>query len=145
MWIFSTKGFVSIVEPNDRDFKDFGSTIEKKFTKQDRQASTIARPSTYLLVRARFDVDLNPFRGGDDLMMLDPGADYPYRVLAKRTDVESVMSKLISEIHYRNFKDACKRRERAVKREESENWLDALSQVWNYMWRAAAKFRPGCR
>jgi hypothetical protein len=84
MWIFTGKGFFSIVEHN-------------------------ARPDD-LLVRARAEEDINQFldmlRGCPEDYQYEatPDADYGYRLVAPKREVAEIIGKLTADIDYTNFK-----------------------------------------
>ena len=82
MWIFATKGFVSIV--------DGGPDL--------------------LVARARFKGDLEKlFPAADGAVQCTPRRDYRYRVTMSREYAATVVANLLRDIDYPNFKDACPR------------------------------------
>ena len=87
MWVFTTKGFFSIVE-------------HKKDTNR-------------VVIRARIRKDIEKvktlfeklgLKASDILESLD--SDYRYRIFANRIDWASVMIQLITDMGYKNFKNA---------------------------------------
>lgn len=80
MWIFTNKGYVSVVEDFD-----------------NREV---------LLVRARKLDHLVGFIGSDERVFLDESADYPYRVFVERGDFEEALVARAKEINYPNFKNS---------------------------------------
>lgn len=83
MWLFTTRGFYSVVEKPS-----------------DKEADT-------LTVRARSRQDLANL---SDLIEATPyridNSDYPWRITVDRKEWNAVMVKLTEEIQYDNFKDA---------------------------------------
>lgn len=87
MWVFTTKGFFSVVEhKNDPNL---------------------------VVIRARVRKDVDSIKmlfeelglkASDILESLD--SDYRYRIFANRIDWASLMTKLISDMDYTNFKNA---------------------------------------
>lgn len=139
MWIFSTEGFLSIVEPTDRDFKDCLAT--RNVPMKDRKPSTAKTKSKYLLVRARFHADLKPFNGLAEYSFISQHTDYPFRAFVERTLVKRVVADMLSDLNYRNFKNACKKREEERPRKETAAWIRALGRVWSVLFEAADPFR----
>ena len=83
MWIFTTTGYFSVVEHYDD-------------------------PNT-LLIRSRVGEDLERLRARFPLvseMEHTPDADYSYRATVKRSDFANMISRLVLEIDYPNFKNA---------------------------------------
>ena len=80
MWIFTTNGFISIVEHRDEP---------------DR-----------LLVRARTPRPLEELWPNHEIITLED-ADYRFRILAQRESVLDVVSDLVLSIDYDNFKNEC--------------------------------------
>ena len=78
MWIFTSKGFLSIVED--------------KWCKKD------------LVVRSRFCGHLEKIFGRKIKVKIMEGSDYEYRTTLPREEVQRVIAKLASNIHYTNFK-----------------------------------------
>ena len=87
MWIYTTKGFFSVVEH-----------------KEDPER---------IMLRARVKVDIQNIKKiFDDLgleatdILENVGSDYKYRIFANRMDWVSVMNRLMIDMNYTNFKDA---------------------------------------
>jgi len=78
MWIFTTRGFYSIV-----------------------QAPVPGR----MLVRARFEGDIEALLPGAEVSVT-PERDYMYRTIVTPEDVIAALSKVTLDIDYPNFKDA---------------------------------------
>lgn len=81
MWIFSRRGFYSVVEAAD--------------------------PGS-IQIRARDREHLESLQLGAEIVHL-AGADYPYRVIVPKGVAVDVISALAQEIDYRNFKDTLDR------------------------------------
>ncbi len=85
MWLLTPIGFFSIVQKSD-----------------DATANT-------LTIRARAKGDLDALRlhylPSLGPVIANAGTDYRYRAQAPRTDIAQVMSKLITDIRYDNFKN----------------------------------------
>lgn len=79
MWIFMTKGFLSII--------------------QDK-----ADPNT-MVVRARHKDDLCEVFGEDVEVIADAGTDYKFRARIPRERVAEVIAAKVAAIDYTNFKD----------------------------------------
>lgn len=77
MWIFTRDGFLSIVQHNDKP--------------------------DILIVRSRFKGHIERIFGV--LTDKDTGTDYEYRAEISRAEVSGVMSDLIRDIDYGNFKN----------------------------------------
>ena len=86
MWIFSNKGFLSIVQ--DRNNKK------------------------NLLVRARFAGDIEAIFGEDVKVKETRDADYRFRASIVRGYVVTIMAGLVKLIDYPNFKDSVRHRDR---------------------------------
>lgn len=81
MWLFSTKGFASVVEKDDNP--------------------------AILLCRSRFKGDLERmFPEAKGKVQTTPNKDYLYRVELPGTVVAAAISKLVDAIDYPNFKNA---------------------------------------
>ena len=124
MWIHSEKGFLSIVE-------------------------FIGSPDN-LLVRARYDGDIERIFGEDTYVMAGAGSDYEFRAVVPREQVSAVIHRMVDEISYPNFKD---RMENVHRRQHSDylgsihpaikpstDMVDvkqgALHRVWEVMFQA---------
>jgi len=92
MWIFTNKGFISVVQSPKEDL---------------------------LVVRSRSKEHLrNLF--GDSIISSTPERDYQYRTLIERNHFQEEMKKHFDEITYHNFKDSVK--EKVYKEACSEIW-----------------------
>lgn len=83
MWLFSGKGFISVVE-----------------NRQDRSRKT-------LLVRSRFREDLEQFvemLDSSPVIQETPERDYLYRIVVPREDLAAVVQRIVTSIDYGNFK-----------------------------------------
>lgn len=88
MWLFSTAGFVSIVE-----------------YKPD---------PTRLLVRARHADDIPALFGVGVTVEVNPTADYRFRSVISRERVAEVIAAKVADIHYPNFKNTLNDHRRAA-------------------------------
>jgi hypothetical protein len=79
MWLFTDKGFLSIIQ----DFRD---------------------PDT-LIVRSRFPDHIGHFFPDAEIVKT-PGRDYLYRALLPRQEVAAALKKYTEEMDYTNFKDS---------------------------------------
>jgi hypothetical protein len=81
MWIFTTRGFYSIVQSDKPD---------------------------HMLVRSRFRGDIeNLFPDIEDAeVVVTPERDYLYRAVVHRDTVQIALANLVPDIDYPNFKDA---------------------------------------
>ena len=79
MWIFTQKGFLSVVAHN---------------TKPD-----------ILIVRSRFKGHIEKIFGAVGVLE-DCGSDYRYRVELSQREVSKTIAKMVSEIKYDNFKNS---------------------------------------
>lgn len=118
MWLFTQRGFYSIVE--------------------DRQ-----KPGN-LLVRSRHKKDLENFINlltvqGKPLFGIreTPAADYPYRISVPREMAAHAISQLAREIDYGNFKD------KIHKTPGQFNKNRAYMEIWTAMRRAQMNFPSG--
>jgi len=113
MWIFSKRGFYSIVEDK---------LLPNKWQ-----------------VRARTRVDLENLINANNLqvkLIETPHADYRFRIVVDATQFVSIMSGFAKDVTYTNFKDAVKH----VKGQQDK--LDILHQIWVLMWKLQAKLHP---
>lgn len=111
MWIFSTKGFFSVVENKD-----------------DRNR---------VIIRARLRKDIDDLKYIFDSLKLrttkiaiNSRSDYHYRFTADRMDWITVMIRLMVGIHYTNFKDAVFDTESGEMKEKRQ---DAYLKIWAIM------------
>ena len=107
MWIFTNKGFLSIVE--DRDDPE------------------------RLLVRARYEGDIERHFGGEVEVLELEGADYRFRAFLPREEVRTVIDRELSSLDYGNFKNSFDRDNVSLSRAAREERHDALFQVWSTM------------
>jgi len=97
MWIFTTHGLLSIVEhPTEKD-------------------TLVVRARAAEHITATFPKTVPTYT---------PLRDYRYRILLRKQDVATVISKLIKEIDYGNFKDAA---DKDLKVVYSRIWAEGLS------------------
>lgn len=84
MWIFSTKGFISVVKNRDA-----------------------VGPSDALLVRARVREDLEDFASFANVTVetAPPTNDYPFRALASKEGVARYLAARVEDINFDSFKD----------------------------------------
>jgi len=111
MWIFTTKGFFSVVQQEN-----------------DPQQ---------VLIRARLKKDIQNMKRLFNALGLKPGgiivnarSDYKYRFSADRTDWILVMTRLMLDMRYTNFKDAAYK---ADSREIKDNRHEAYFRIWTAM------------
>jgi hypothetical protein len=111
MWIYSTKGFFSIVQ--NRDNPD------------------------QVIIRARLKKDIDDLKRVFDSLKLrttkiaeNSRADYRYRFTADRMDWITVMIRLMVDLHYTNFKDEVYNVESGEVRERRH---DAYLRIWAIM------------
>lgn len=81
MWVFTTKGFYSIVESGTPE---------------------------YMVVRSRFRGDIEKlFPDNEDVeVFVTPERDYLYRAVVHRNTVQIAIANCVTDIDYPNFKDA---------------------------------------
>jgi hypothetical protein len=108
MWIFTTKGFFSIVE-----------------TKEDPDQ---------VLIRARIKKDIQNMKDLFDALglkstkiLVGSGSDYKYRFTADRMDWIAAMTRLMLDLRYNNFKDAVYESDSHEMRERRR---DAYFDIW---------------
>jgi hypothetical protein len=82
VWVFTRDSFLSIVDPSPRT----------------------GAGSSELLVRARFNGDIEAFHGEPLKVIETPNADYRYRALVKTGALVENVRRAIAEIDYPNFK-----------------------------------------
>ena len=87
MWIFTNRGFLSVVA--DRNHKNS------------------------MMVRARFNGDIEEIFGADAPVVETPFADYRFRCTVSRTKVAEIVSKMVKAIDYDNFKSSVDNKVRA--------------------------------
>lgn len=106
MWIFLYDSFFSVVQ-NDNN-------------------------SEQLLVRARFEGDIQRVFGENLEVYETPDSDYRFRAVVLRDDFKAVMNQEIDNINYRNFKNTIPNTMHEKK--------SAFSQVWSVLYNAQCKF-----
>ena len=111
MWIYSTKGFYSIVQNRGNPGQ--------------------------VIIRARLKKDIDNLKHMFDSLKLrttkiavSSRTDYRYRFTADRMDWISVMTRLMLDVHYPNFKDAVYRSESGDLRDKRE---EAYLRIWTLM------------
>lgn len=109
MWIFTTRGFFSIVKKG--------------------------RPGTPYCIRARVREDLESLQSAIDILgpvEEEHGTDYPYRIYATKNDVAQVLTLTLDEMDYTNFKSA-------VAKLQGYERSHLYSDVWGVMYGAEEK------
>ena len=81
MWIFTNRGYLSIVENRDNPDE--------------------------LLVRARYKGDIEAHFGKGYEILESSDADYRFRAFIDRNTVSAKIHRLVDNIDYSNFKDSC--------------------------------------
>jgi hypothetical protein len=111
MWIFSIKGFFSVVEHEDSPQQ--------------------------VVIRSRLAKDIQAIKHLFESLRLRTGSilinhrsDYRYRFTANRSDWIAVMIRLMIDLHYPNFKDAVYDTESGEMRERRH---DAYLKIWSIM------------
>ncbi len=107
MWIFTNKGFLSVVE----DWHD----------------------SSRLLVRARYEGDIERHFGGEAEVIELESSDYRFRAFFPREKVQSVINRELSLLDYGNFKNSFDRDSASLSPEAREERHNALFEVWSTM------------
>ena len=107
MWIFTNKGFLSIVE----DWDDPGR----------------------LLVRARYEGDIERHFGEEAEVIELESSDYRFRAFFPREKVQAVINRELSVLDYGNFKNSFDRDNVSLSPETREERHDALFEVWSIM------------
>jgi hypothetical protein len=109
MWIYSIKGFVSVVQHED--------------------------DSNRVVIRSRLKIDIQSLKEMFESMGLKTSdiavttkADYKYRFVADRADWITVMIKLIQDVKYTNFKDAVYKADSRVMRDKRH---DVYLDIWS--------------
>ena len=97
MWIFSRDGYFSIVAHR-------------------------TKPGL-LLVRARHPNHIGALLPNAELTYL-PSADYPFRTVARRSDVHEAMTTYLLNLDYDNFKASI----------DNDEYHDVCLNVWHAMW-----------
>ena len=107
MWIFTNKGFLSIVE--DRDDPE------------------------RLLVRARYEGDIERHFGGTVEVLELEDSDYRFRAFVPREEVRTVIDRELFSLDYGNFKNSFDCDNVSLSKEVREERHDALFRVWSAM------------
>ena len=107
MWIFTSKGFLSIVEDKDDPAR--------------------------LLVRARYEGDIERHFGEEAGVFELESADYRFRAFLPREEVQAVIDRELSLLDYGNFKNSFDRDNVSLSPEIREERHDALFKVWSAM------------
>ena len=105
MWLFTKRGFYSIVE----DKLKIGSWQ----------------------VRARVKVDLENLIkviGYEGKLITTPNADYRYRIVIDAVQLIKIMTTMAKDVNYTNFKNEC------AKRPDQDHNHDALHKIWSVMY-----------
>jgi len=107
MWIFTNKGFLSIVEDKDDPAR--------------------------LLVRARYEGDIERHFGEEAEVIELEFSDYRFRVFLPREEVRAVIDRELVALDYGNFKNSFDRDNVSLSLETREERHDALFKVWSTM------------
>ena len=107
MWIFTNKGFLSIVEDKDDPAR--------------------------LLVRARYEGDIERHFGEEAEVIELEFSDYRFRVFLPREEVRAVIDRELAALDYGNFKNSFDRDNVSLSLETREERHDALFKVWSTM------------
>ena len=107
MWIFTNKGFLSIVEDKDDPAR--------------------------LLVRARYEGDIERHFGEEAEVIELEFSDYRFRVFLPREEVRAVIDRELASLDYGNFKNSFDRDNVSLSLETREERHDALFKVWSTM------------
>lgn len=111
MWIYSTKGFFSVVENKDEPGQ--------------------------VIIRARLQKDIQNLKGifnslkfRTTKIAVNSRTDYRYRFIADRMAWITIMIRLMVDLHYTNFKDAVFDAESGEMREKRH---EAYLKIWSVM------------
>jgi len=107
MWIFTSKGFLSIVEDRDDPAR--------------------------LLVRARYEGDIERHFGEEAGVSELEFSDYRFRAFLPREEVQAVLDRELSLLDYGNFKNSFDRNNVSLAPETREERHEALFKVWSTM------------
>ncbi len=107
MWIFTNKGFLSIVEDKDDPAR--------------------------LLVGARYEGDIERHVGEEAEVIELEFSDYRFRVFLPREEVQAVIDRELSALDYGNFKNSFDRDNVSLSPGTREERHDALFKVWSTM------------
>ncbi|MAT47368.1 MAG: hypothetical protein CMO35_08060 [Verrucomicrobiaceae bacterium] len=107
MWIFTNKGFLSIVE--DRNDPE------------------------RLLVRARYEGDIERHFGGAVEVLELEDSDYRFRAFLPREEVRTAIDRELSSLDYGNFKNSFDCDNVSLSKAVREERHDALFRVWSTM------------
>lgn len=115
MWIFSTKGFFSVVQQeNDPDQVLIRARLKKDIQGLKRLFDALELKTSRTIVNRNFD--------------------YKYRFSADRMDWILVMNRLMLDLDYRNFKDA-------VYKTDSRECRDERHEAYFQVWEATRKLQ----
>jgi hypothetical protein len=110
MWIATVHGFYSAVCARRQD----GKVDESRFVVRARRRNHLVQ------LKERFDSLANV------QIISTPGRDYPFRIVVAKNVWVEIMSKLISEMNYDNFKIAVAHGPVG----EDQAFVTALNRVW---------------
>jgi hypothetical protein len=121
MWIFTRYGFFSIASAH----KDGGQ-------------GQIDPNEMMIRARSRRHLEALKDRFGLAGSILESKhSDYRYRLLASKSSVAQLVSELVLEQEWSNFKDEALRVERSMG--HTGDYVDALHQIWHLMYRLQIK------
>lgn len=86
-----------------------------------------------LLVRARYEGDIERHFGGTVEVLELEGADYRFRAFLPREEVRTVIDRELSSLDYGNFKNSFDCDNVSLSKEVREERHDALFRVWSAM------------
>lgn len=109
MWVFSTRGFYSVVE--DRTDKNYFIVRARKIEHLENLEN------------------LEVLKGLKTVITPSPQADYAYRMRVPKRVWFKVVETLNKEINYDNFKDAVEKLS-----SEDRDYIVALHEVWQIMY-----------
>lgn len=124
MWLFTKIGFFSatVADFESSSYKDLPRPVDWE-------------TEPYVMVRARVKNDLvrlNEFVGGVEAEIFHlPGHDYPYRTLFEKREWVEVVTMLVEDVNYSNFKNAVTAASPSV--EEGTARHDLYMHVWSLM------------
>lgn len=113
MWLFTKRGFYSIVE----DKLKAGHWQVRGRVKKDME-------------------NLVKTTGYSGPIITTPNADYLYRIVITASELMNIMVTCAKDINYTNFKNEC-----ASRRDQDHNY-DALHEVWRIMFNVQNENKP---
>ena len=103
MWLFTTSGFLSVVQHNSMP--------------------------NHFQIKARVPNPLQKLWPSHEIEIID-WADYRYRISIEKSEALPVLLKLMEEIEYTSFKDACSK---------DGIYHTVLARIWNIMYTYQSK------